>query len=152
MRLIAARLFAAAALAACVASAPALAAPRTMALSAPAIPAPAPPRVEAPTEAVRIGMRQETLPVGGGMPEHRQAGERYVYVVSGQLKVSNLVTGEEQLVGPGKMAAEQPGDWHVAEVVGAEPVTLYIIDRTPAAGAAATASSASASAANQTGN
>lgn len=147
------RLFAAAALAVCVSSAPALAAPRTLALSAPSpvtAPAPASPP-EASTDPVRIGMRQEILPPGGKMPEHRPAGERYLYVVSGQLKVSNLVTGEEQLVGAGKMAAEQPGDWHVAEVVGAEPATVYVIDRTPAdAGAATTASRAGA--ARQAGN
>jgi quercetin dioxygenase-like cupin family protein len=153
------RLFAAAALVVCVSSAPAFAAPRTTALSAPspalaarpsdAARSDAPP--EAPTDPVRIGMRQETLPAGGKMPEHRPAGERYLYVVSGQLKVSNLVTGEEQLVGPGKMAAEQPGDWHVAEVVGDAPVTLYVIDRTPAdSGAATTASSADA--ASRSGN
>lgn len=138
------RLFALAALAVCVSSAPAFAAPRTTTLSAPSpvsAPAPSDAPPEAATDAVRIGMRQETLPPGGRIAEHRQAGERYLYVVSGQLKVSNLVTGEEQLVGAGKMAAEHPGDWHVAEVVGAEPVTVYVIDRAPAdSGAAATAS------------
>jgi quercetin dioxygenase-like cupin family protein len=96
-------------------------------------------------------MRKQTLPVGGKIPEHRQDGERYLYVVAGQLKVSNLVSGEEQLVGPGRMAAEQPGDWHVAEVVGKEPVTLYIIDRTPSA-AGAPAAASRAMAANRTGN
>ena len=74
------------------------------------------------------------------MAEHRQSGERYLYVVSGQLKVSDLVTGEEQLVEAGKMAAEQPGDWHAAQAVGAAPAVFYVIDRTPAAAAPATAS------------
>lgn len=87
-------------------------------------------------------MRQQTLPPGGELPEHRQAGERYLYVVAGRLKVANLVTGEEQVVEAGKMAAEQPGDWHVAVALGAEPTTFYVIDRGPADadGAAATAS------------
>jgi|GEM_PF-2934878 len=133
------RLFALAALAVCVSSGPALAAPQIMALAPPAAPAlPA-----APGEGVRVGMRQQTLPVGGELPEDRQAGERYLYVVSGRLKVSDLVTGEEQLVGAGQMAAETPGDWHIAAVVGTEPVTLYVIDRTPVgAGAAESASRA----------
>lgn len=100
-----------------------------------AAPAPAP----AADGAVRIAMRKETLPPGGQLPEHRSAGERYLYVVAGELKVSDLVTGEEQLVEAGKMAAEHPGDWHVAKAMGREPVTLYVIDRTPAAVAAATA-------------
>lgn len=131
------RLFVWAALAACVSSAPALAAPLASALSAPA-PAPA----AAPSDAVRIAMRQETLAPGGKLAEHRPQGERYLFVVAGRLKVSNLVTGEEQIVEAGKMAAEQPGDWHVAEVLGTEPVSLYVIDRAPAEAAAATASAA----------
>jgi quercetin dioxygenase-like cupin family protein len=125
------RLFAAAALAVCLSSAPALAAPRTTALSTPASGPSAAQRDVVPAS-VRIAMRQESLPPGGRIAEHRQTGERYLYVVSGQLKVSDLVTGEEQMVAAGKMAAEQPGDWHIAEVVGADPVTVYIIDRTPA--------------------
>ncbi|CAN7218838.1 cupin domain-containing protein [Phenylobacterium sp. LjRoot219] len=131
------RLLAWVALAACVSSAPALAAPLASPLTAP--PAAA---AETPADSVRIAMRQETLPPGGKLAEHRQEGERYLFVVSGRLKVSNLVTGDEQIVEAGKMAAEQPGDWHVAEALGAEPVSLYVIDRTPAEAAAATVSRA----------
>jgi quercetin dioxygenase-like cupin family protein len=131
------RLFAWAALAACVSSASALAAPL-----APPLTAPAPAAEAAPAESVRVAMRQETLPAGGRLAEHRTEGERYLYVVSGRLKVSNLVTGEEQIVEAGKMAAEQPGDWHVAQALGAEPVALYVIDRTPAEAAATAVSRA----------
>src|SRR6185312_11908118 len=95
----------------------ALAAPQLSALEAPAAPA-----AEAdgpqPGDSVRVAMRQQTLPPGGKLAEHRQAGERYLYVVAGRLKVSDLVTGEEQVVEPGKMAAERPGDWHVATAMG----------------------------------
>jgi quercetin dioxygenase-like cupin family protein len=86
---------------------------------------------EAPSEGTRIALRQQTLPPGGKLPEHRQNGDRYLFVVSGRLKVSDLVTGDEQVVEAGKMASEQPGDWHVAEALGTEPVVLYIIDRAP---------------------
>jgi quercetin dioxygenase-like cupin family protein len=88
---------------------------------------------------VRIGMRQETLPPGGKLAEHRPIGERYLFVVSGRLKVSDLVTGEEQVVEAGKMAAETSGDWHEAVALGADPVVLYVIDRAPALAAPATA-------------
>jgi len=88
-------------------------------------------------QAVRVAMRRQTLPPGGRLPEERPLGQRYLLVVSGRLKVSDLVTGEEQLVEPGKMAAERPGDWSLAEAVGEEPVVLYIIDRTPVAAAGA---------------
>jgi quercetin dioxygenase-like cupin family protein len=97
------------------------------------------PAAEAPTGAVRIAMRQQTLPPGGALAEDRPTGERYLFVVSGRLKVSDLVTGDEQVVEAGKMAAEQPGDWHVAQALGSDPVVLYVIDRTPPATAAAAA-------------
>jgi quercetin dioxygenase-like cupin family protein len=131
------RLFAWAALAACVSSAPALAAPLASPLTGPAE-APA----AAPSDSVRIAMRQETLAPGGKLAEHRPTGERYLFVAAGRLKVSNLVTGEEQVVEAGKMAAERPGDWHVAEVLGTEPVSLYVIDRAPAEAVGTTASAA----------
>jgi len=131
------RLFVWAALAACISSASALAAPLASPLTAPASPP-----ASAPADSVRIAMRQETLPPGGKLAEHRPEGERYLFVVAGRLKVSNLVTGEEQIVEAGKMAAEQPGDWHVAEALGTEPVSLYVIDRAAAGAVAATASAA----------
>lgn len=119
----------------------ALAAPQLSALEAPAAPA-----AEAdgpqPGDSVRVAMRQQTLAPGGKLAEHRQAGERYLYVVAGRLKVSDLVTGEEQVVEPGKMAVEQPGDWHEAMAVGAEPATFYVIDRGPAETATASAGGA----------
>lgn len=127
------RLFAWAALAACICPASALAAPQISALHPAAIAAEAIPQAGG---AVRVAMRQETLPPGGSLAEHRPSGERYLYVVTGRLKVSNLVTGEEQVVEAGKMAAEQPGDWHVAMALGAQPATFYVIDRSPTDGAA----------------
>jgi quercetin dioxygenase-like cupin family protein len=126
------RKFVAAALAALISPAIAGAAPRDPASDPPT------PVTHAP-ENVRIAMRQETLPPGGKLAEHRQDGERFVFVLSGQLKVSNLVTGDEQVVAAGKMAAEQPGDWYDAEALGADPATFYLIDRAPAAATATVA-------------
>jgi quercetin dioxygenase-like cupin family protein len=120
------RPFAWAALAVSLSPALAGAAPLTSAIAGRA---PAP--TEAPAAGMRVALRQQTLPPGGKLPEHRQDGDRYLFVVSGRLKVSDLVTGDEQVVEAGKMAAEQPGDWHVAEALGSEPVVLYIIDRAP---------------------
>lgn len=122
------KLVAAALLAVCITPALAQAAPREPVVSAPSAPMGA-----QSGEGVRIAMRQQTLAPGAKLDEHRQEGERYVFVVSGQLKVSNLVTGDEQVVEGGKMAAEQPGDWYVAEVIGNAPATFYLIDRAPAA-------------------
>jgi quercetin dioxygenase-like cupin family protein len=112
-------------------------------LDAPAVPAAAPadPALAGPAGGVRIAMRRQILAPGGKLNEDQQAGERYLFVVSGRLRVSDLVTGEEQVVGAGKMAAEQAGDWHVAEALGREPVVLYVIDRTPTEATSTTASS-----------
>ena len=117
------RKFAAALFAVCLWPAAAAAAPLAALTSA----APA-------AQSVRVAMRQETLAPGGRLAEHRCDGERYLYVVSGQLKVSNLVTGDEEIVDAGGMTAERPGDWHVAEAVGGQPATFYLIDRGPTAG------------------
>lgn len=129
------RLFAWAALAACASTGMATAAPQASALT----PAPAAAPAAEPTGSVRVAMRKETLPPGGKLAEDRPSGERYLYVVSGRLKVSDLVTGDEQVVGAGKMAAEQAGDWHLAQALGTDPVVLYVIDRTPAQTAAMSA-------------
>ena len=124
------RLFVAALMVALVCPAAAMAAPQTSTLTAPLARSGS---AKAPQagDSVRVAMRQQTLPPGGQLPEHRQAGERYLYVVAGRLKVSDLVTGEEQVVDAGKMAVERPGDWHVATAMGAEPATFYVIDRGP---------------------
>ena len=82
-----------------------------------------------PGQSVRVALRQATLQPGGKLPESRSEGLRYLLVISGRLKVSDLVTGEEQLVEAGKMAAERLGDWCVAEAVGPGPATFYVIER-----------------------
>lgn len=135
------RLSAAAATAACLLLAPglALAAPVASSLAAPQAQAATP---DAPAAGVRVAMRREALPAHGKLAEDRPTGERYLFVLSGRLKVSDLVTGDEQIVEAGKMAAERTGDWHVAEALGADPVTVYVIDRTPSP-APATASAVS---------
>jgi quercetin dioxygenase-like cupin family protein len=131
------RLLAAAVIAACVTTGPALAAPLASALTGPSAAAP-PEQASCP---VRVAMRKEVLAPGGKLSEDRPGGERYLYVVAGRLKVSDLVTGDEQVVEAGKMTAEEAGDWHVAQALGAEPAVFYIIDRTPAQAAAQSAAS-----------
>lgn len=135
------RLYAAAALAVCLCPGLALAAPVAASLAAPSSAADAAADAAPSSQTgMRIAMRKEILPAHGKLAEERPTGERYLFVVSGRLKVSNLVTGDEQVVEAGKMAAERPGDWQVAEALGEEPVTLFVIDRTPAGAAAATTS------------
>ena len=78
------RFFVAAAIAAAfVSTGPALAAPQASALAGP----PAAGLAAAPDEAVRVAMRKQFLPPGGKLTEDRPEGERYLYVVTGRLKV-----------------------------------------------------------------
>ena len=85
---------------------------------------------------VQVIMSQKRLAAGEVLEEHRQPFVRHLFVVTGQLKVSNLVTGQEQLVSAGDVAIEAAGDWHIAKAVGEGPVELFIIDQAPAEGAA----------------
>lgn len=86
---------------------------------------------------IQVAITQERLEVGATLAEHRQPFIRHLFVASGTLKVSNLVTGEEQVVGAGEMATESAGDWHLAQALGDEPVEMFVIDQLPATDAAA---------------
>lgn len=88
---------------------------------------------------VQVTISQQTLAAGETLPEHSQPFVRQLFVVKGQLKVSNLVTGEEQLAGPGEMAIEAAGDWHVAQALGDQPAEIFVIDQAPAANEAVSA-------------
>jgi len=81
---------------------------------------------------IQVAITQERLEAGATLAEHRQPYIRHLFVASGRLKVSNLVTGEEQVVGAGEMATEAAGDWHMAQAVGEEPVEMFVIDQLPA--------------------
>jgi quercetin dioxygenase-like cupin family protein len=107
------------------------------ATAAPAGPGAAPPVSDLSADAalegpVQVTISQQTLAAGESLPEHRQPFVRQLFVVKGKLKVSNLVTGEEQLAGPGEMAVEAAGDWHVAQAMGDEPAEIFVIDQQPA--------------------
>lgn len=80
---------------------------------------------------VELAMTQQTLPANGTLAEHSQPFLRYLYVLSGELKVSNLVTGDEQTVQAGGMAVETPNDWHIAKAMGSDPVVFVTIDQAP---------------------
>ena len=88
---------------------------------------------------VQVSISPQTLAAGETLAEHRQPYVRHLFVVSGKLKVSNLVTGEEQLVGAGEIAVENANDWHVAQAIGEEGVEVFVIDQLPADGSAVSA-------------
>jgi len=77
---------------------------------------------------VRVAASQTVIPANGAMPEHVQATARYILVVSGRVRVSNLDTGHEQDISPGEMAMEPEGQRHVARALDGEPASVLLIE------------------------
>lgn len=81
---------------------------------------------------VRMTVVQATLAPGESLPDNARTALRYIYVKSGRLQVSNLVTGDQQEVEAGEFAVESAGQWHTGKAMGAEPVEVLLIEQAPA--------------------
>ena len=66
---------------------------------------------------------------GAKLPEHEHNSQRYGYVLSGRLRITNTETGKSDEFKPGDFIVESRGQWHKAENIGAEPVKLLVIDQ-----------------------
>ncbi|MFN3522047.1 MAG: cupin domain-containing protein [Phenylobacterium sp.] len=86
---------------------------------------------------VRMAVSQTTIPAGESLPEHVQPTLRYIYVVSGRVRVSNLVTGVDQEISPGEMAVETEGQLHIATALDGLPADILLIEGDAAEGAIA---------------
>lgn len=84
-----------------------------------------------PQGPVQLTFSETVVPAGGVIPAHKHPYPRYAYVVSGRLKVTNLVTGAVAEVGAGQLAIDAIDQWHEAAVVGPEPVRMMVIDQAP---------------------
>lgn len=103
-------------------------APVSALAAAPSAPAPATALPAEPEgETVKVRFSQATVPAGQSLPGWSPAAARYIYVVSGRLQVSNLVTGAAHEVGPGEMTAE--ADWSEGRALGAEPASVLVIEQ-----------------------
>ncbi|MDP1872926.1 cupin domain-containing protein [Phenylobacterium sp.] len=81
---------------------------------------------------VRMTVVQATLAPGESVPDNARTALRYIYVKSGRLQVSNLVTGDRQDVEAGEFAVEAAGQWHTGKAIGVEPVEILLIEQAPA--------------------
>lgn len=81
---------------------------------------------------VRMTVVQTTLAPGESLPDNARTALRYIYVKSGRLQVSNLVTGDRQDVEAGEFAVESAGQWHTGKAMGAEPAEILLIEQAPA--------------------
>ncbi len=78
---------------------------------------------------VRMTVLQTTLAPGESLPQNARTALRYIYVKSGRLQVSNLVTGDEQEVVAGEFAVESAGQWHTGRALGGEPTEVLLIEQ-----------------------
>lgn len=78
---------------------------------------------------VRMTVVQATLAPGESLPDNARTALRYIYVKSGRLQVSNLVTGDELEVAAGEFAVESAGQWHTGKAMGAEPAEILLIEQ-----------------------
>jgi quercetin dioxygenase-like cupin family protein len=66
---------------------------------------------------------------GAKLPEHEHKSQRYGYVLSGRLRITNTDTGKSDEFKPGDFIVEARGQWHKAENIGPEPTKLLVIDQ-----------------------
>jgi quercetin dioxygenase-like cupin family protein len=69
------------------------------------------------------------IPAGAKLPEHKHIYQRYGYLLSGQLRITNTETGKSVDFKPGDFIIESRGQWHKAENTGTEPIRLLVIDQ-----------------------
>ena len=70
------------------------------------------------------------IPVGARLPVHKHKGQRYAYVVQGDLRVAQI-SGASRLYHAGEFVVESVNRWHFGETVGTTPVKLVVIDQLP---------------------
>src|SRR5882757_1259742 len=66
---------------------------------------------------------------GAKLPEHEHNAQRYGYLMSGRLRITNTDTGKSDEFKPGDFIVESRGQWHKAESIGTEPIKLLVIDQ-----------------------
>lgn len=59
---------------------------------------------------------------------HNHPYPRYVYVLSGNLQVNNIETGQTDTYKPGNFILESVGEWQTVASIGSEPLKLLVID------------------------
>jgi len=91
-----------------------------------------------PQGPLQVTVSETTIPPHGTLPVHKHPYPRYVYVLAGRLRVTNLDTGEAAELKAGDMSIDPIGQWHRAEALGDDKVMLITIDQAPP-GAATTA-------------
>lgn len=80
---------------------------------------------------VRVITSTYEIAPGAKLPEHKHIYPRYGYLMSGQLRITNVETGKSTTFNPGDFIIELLGQWHKAESIGTDPIKLLVIDQVP---------------------
>lgn len=86
--------------------------------------------IKLPTDFIVTRATLVEIPTGGVVAEHFHPEQRYVYVLSGRLRIHNLETGVTAEFAEGAFIVEPIGQWHEGFAVGEAPVRLLVIDQT----------------------
>jgi quercetin dioxygenase-like cupin family protein len=62
------------------------------------------------------------------LPVHKHPYPRYGYVLSGELRVTNMETGQNDTYKPGDFVLESVGQWHMGANIGGKRLKLLVID------------------------
>lgn len=84
-----------------------------------------------PAGPVQVTVNRVTIAAGTSLPVHKHPFQRFGYVESGDIRVSNLDTGQVIEYHPGQMIIEARDQWHTGLALGDKPVVLLSFDQTP---------------------
>jgi quercetin dioxygenase-like cupin family protein len=87
--------------------------------------------IRLPDQPLEATFSRVTIPAGATLPIHKHPHQRYGFVESGRIRVTNLDTGTSVEYGPGETIIEARGQWHTGTALGDAPVVLLVIDQTP---------------------
>src|SRR5262249_16734519 len=72
-----------------------------------------------------------TIPANGATHVHKHPYQRFVYVLSGNLRVANMTTGGHNDYKPGTFVAEMRDTYHFGAPADGHEVKLLVIDLVP---------------------
>ena len=85
-----------------------------------------------PTNNPQVTVSIYEIAPGASLPQHKHLYPRYGYVLSGQLRVTNVDTGKVSDFSAGGFLVEALNQWHSGQNPGTEPLKLLVIDQAPA--------------------
>jgi quercetin dioxygenase-like cupin family protein len=81
-----------------------------------------------PQKAAQIVVSIYDVAPAARLPAHKHPYPRYGYVLSGELRVTNMETGQNDTYKQGDFVLESVGQWHTGANIGGKPLKLLVID------------------------